>query len=92
MNHKEDCPLGIGYNANLMVADLAVRDPWYLRFVYENNGELTEEVRKVIEQYIEVKKEIKPMAKTTKETQETQEDNLPYDLFWGLIQSHYAIL
>ena len=73
MTNKPDCALGVGLNSYLMISDLAKRDPWYLEFVYKNSSELTEEVKRVIEEYISIEKENKSMTGAVEQQEKSKE-------------------
>lgn len=52
MEKKPDCKLGVGYNANMLISEIFSKSPEYLAIAY-NSPDTPEDVRKVIEHYIE---------------------------------------
>ena len=52
MEKKPDCKLGVGYNANMLISEIFSKSPEYLAIAY-NSPDTPEDVKKVIEHYIE---------------------------------------
>lgn len=52
MEKKPDCKLGVGYNANMLISEIHSKSPEYLAIAY-NSPDTPEDVKRVIEHYLE---------------------------------------
>lgn len=73
MEKKPDCKLGVGYNANMLISEIFSKSPEYLEIAY-NGPDTPEDVKKVIECYLEKPVNKPPVVKPTgvEEIKETQ--------------------
>ena len=73
MEKKPDCKLGVGYNANMLISEIFSKSPEYLEIAY-NSPDTPEDVKKVIECYLEKPASRPPVVKPAEveEIKETQ--------------------